>query len=104
MNQDKITTNHIAIAVDVVVFNKDGQVLLGKRLAKAGYGTWGLPGGHVLDEEQILDAAKREIKEELGDIAKIDIFNKIIAIRDNSLPPQFIRHLTLLLPNIFPQG
>ncbi len=97
MDQDKITINNIAVAVDVAVFNKSGQVLLGKRLAQAGYGTWALPGGHVLDKEDILDAARRELEEELGSSAQINISNKIIALRDNSLPPQFIRHLTVIL-------
>lgn len=97
MNQDKIKANSVAIAVDVAVFNRASQILLGKRLAKAGYGTWGLPGGHILDKEDILDAARRETEEELGGVARINIFNKIIAIRDNCLPPQFIRHLTVIL-------
>lgn len=97
MNQDKIKVNNIAIAVDVVIFNKDGQVLLGKRLAKAGHGTWSFPGGHILDKEDILDAVRRELREELGNAVQVSIFNKIIAIRDNSLPPEFIRHLTIML-------
>jgi 8-oxo-dGTP diphosphatase len=104
MNQDKIKINNIAVAADVAIFNKAGQVLLGKRLAKAGLGTWGFPGGHILDKENILDAARRELREELGDAVQVNIFNKIIAIRDNSLPPQFIRHLTVILEGEYLTG
>jgi len=45
---------------------KDGQILLGKRLSKAGFGTWGLPGGHLEPGENLAEAAKRELYEETG--------------------------------------
>lgn len=94
---DDIKTNKIAIAVDVVIFNKEGKVLLGKRLAEVGYGTWAFPGGHLNDDESLLDTAKRELEEELGDKIKINISKEIIAVRDDSLPPRFIRHLVIIL-------
>lgn len=52
----------------VIIKNSRGQILLGKRNSKALYyqGFWGLPGGVIDYGESAGDAAKREIKEELG--------------------------------------
>jgi 8-oxo-dGTP diphosphatase len=51
---------------------KDGKVLLGKRLKKAGYGQWGFPGGHLEEGESFVAAAKRELFEET-DLAGEDL-------------------------------
>lgn len=51
------------------IFIRDGsRLLLGKRTegAGAGAGTWALPGGHLERAERMIDAACREVKEELG--------------------------------------
>ncbi len=49
-----------------VVILQNGKILLGKRLVKAGFGQWGLPGGHIEFGESPVQAAKREIYEETG--------------------------------------
>lgn len=49
---------------------KDGKLLLGKRKNHTGEGTWALPGGHLEFGENLIDAAKRELKEELGITSK----------------------------------
>lgn len=49
-----------------VIIEKDGQILLGKRINCYGEGTWGLPGGHLEYGENLIDAAVRELKEETG--------------------------------------
>ena len=43
---------------------KDNKILLGKRLNVAGHGQWGLPGGHLEENEDLIEAAKRELLEE----------------------------------------
>lgn len=45
---------------------KNGKILLGKRGSGYGQGTWGFPGGHLELDEDLIDGAEREIKEELG--------------------------------------
>jgi 8-oxo-dGTP pyrophosphatase MutT (NUDIX family) len=52
------------------IFFTDGKkVLLLKRSEKGdNEGTWGLPGGKVEEKETLIDAARREAKEECGKI------------------------------------
>ena len=52
----------IKTAVDIVIFNKKGQVLFGERLAVSGNNCWGFPGGHQKTGEKIRETAGREIK------------------------------------------
>lgn len=91
-------------AVDVAIFNKDKKVLLGKRLASAGFGTWGFPGGHLKANETIRDCALREIGEELGNEIDVEVMNEIIAVRENCVAPQYIHHLTVSIKGIHKDG
>lgn len=51
----------------VVLQRPDGAVLLARRDTVAyGSGLWGLPGGHVNDDETLAGAAVRETLEEVG--------------------------------------
>jgi len=89
--------NNIKTAVDVAIFNDKEEVLLGRRLAKAGFATWGFPGGHLRTGEKIMDGASRELSEELGKEAKIKIGNNILSVRENSIEPNFIHHVTIII-------
>jgi 8-oxo-dGTP diphosphatase len=53
------------IGVGVIVI-RDGKVLLGKRKNAHGEGSWCFPGGHLEFNEEIEDAAVREVSEETG--------------------------------------
>lgn len=65
---------NIFVTVDAVTFHKepDGkyQVLLIKRKYEPFSNHWALPGGFVDDDEDLLPACKRELKEETGIIAE----------------------------------
>lgn len=60
----------IKVAVDAVIFGyfdkQDLQILLIKRKIDPFKGGWALPGGLVLDDENLDDAVKRELYEEAG--------------------------------------
>ncbi|MGI5826469.1 MAG: NUDIX domain-containing protein, partial [Patescibacteria group bacterium] len=58
-------------------------------------GTWALPGGHLELGEKLVDAAKRELKEEL-DIEAKEL--QLIAITDPLIMPQYI-HIAFFLKN-----
>lgn len=52
-----------------VVFRDIGgvrHILLGKRKGGSGDGTWGIPGGHLENEEMLAECAVRELYEECG--------------------------------------
>ena len=55
----------INVGCNVLIF-QDNKLLLGKRKNHSGAGTWGLPGGHLEYGEDLIDAAKRELAEEVG--------------------------------------
>ena len=60
---------HPAVTVDVVIFtirNDELKVLLIKRALDPFLGSWALPGGFVELDESLVEAAKRELKEETG--------------------------------------
>lgn len=54
------------ICVDVIVKDKKGNVLLVKRANKPLQGEWWVIGGRVKKGEQLKDAAKRKVFEEVG--------------------------------------
>lgn len=56
----------ISIAVDAIVFNDDGLVLVVERGRNPGKGQFALPGGFVEEGETLLEAAIRETLEETG--------------------------------------
>ncbi len=75
-----------------MVYRSDGSFLVEER-KKNDWPGINFPGGHVEDEESIVDSAIREIKEETG----LDIFNlEEMGIFEWNLPNERIRHLCVL--------
>jgi len=62
-------TSNIFVTVDAVIFrkaNNENEILFIQRKNEPFKGKWALPGGFVDDNEDLLDAARRELKEETG--------------------------------------
>lgn len=53
------------VSIDLVIRDKQGNVLLGQRINRPAQGFWFVPGGRVLKNETIENAFKRLVKEEL---------------------------------------
>ena len=70
------------IGVGVVLRDREGRVLLGKRLGSHGPGEYSLPGGHLEIGETFEDCCKREVAEETGIVLSrvihIDFANNIM--------------------------
>ena len=76
------------IGVCVILVNKEGQILLGKRKNGYGEGLYGIPGGRVEGEEKLVDCARREVKEEVG--IDIDVNEYVGVVREFQKTYNFI--------------
>lgn len=68
----------ISVAVDIAIFAQ-GKVLLVQRKNEPFQGKWALPGGFVDVDEDLQEAAKRELQEETGietDLKQVRTFGK----------------------------
>ena len=65
------------VGIGCWIFNPAGQVLLGRRLAPLGYGTWAAPGGKAEYDEMPKHCAARELREETGIIVPENKFHLI---------------------------
>lgn len=54
------------VSIDLVVINKNNQVLLGQRLNRPAKNYWFVPGGRIQKNESLSNAFLRLTKEELG--------------------------------------
>ena len=64
-NDDFVLWNDPKVVTSVVVVH-DGKIVLGRRAIEPALGMWCLPGGFVNQDEDPVDAARRECREEIG--------------------------------------
>jgi 8-oxo-dGTP diphosphatase len=84
---DRFTTH---VAVFVVVRNKNGEILLQQR-ANTGFldGYWDFPSGHLEPGESLIEAARRELHEEVGlTVAESDL--QLVHINQNHLDTPYM--------------
>ena len=81
----------------VIMIEKEGYVLLGKRGGGFGKGKWGLPQGYIEFDEDYITGAIREVKEETG----LDVeIRSIINIVSNLLSPELHTLAIVLLAGV----
>lgn len=84
-----------------VIVLRDGRVLLGRRKASHGTGTWHMPGGHLEFGEGLEGCARREVLEETG----VDIKNIRFAAATNDLFKEEGKHyITLFMLSEWESG
>ena len=54
------------VSIDLILKDRQGQVLLGKRANRPARGYWFVPGGRIRKNEKIADAISRISRSELG--------------------------------------
>jgi len=85
---EKMEEKKIGVGFGVMMLNKDGKILLGKRNEDSdkasselsGEGTWTMPGGKLHFQESFEEGAKREVAEETG-ILLTDV--KVICVNND---------------------
>ena len=79
--------DYIGVGVGAIIVNHQGQLFLARRgpLAKNERGLWEFPGGSVEFGERLIDALKREIREEYG--IEIDA-RDLLDVVDHILPEE----------------
>jgi len=79
--------DYIGVGVEAIIVNREGKLFLAQRgpQAKNERGLWEFPGGSVEFGERLIDALKREIREEYGvEIEVRDLLN----VADHILPDE----------------
>jgi len=66
MRSDREYPAHPLVGVGALVHDREGRVLLIKRKFEPNKGRWSLPGGLLETGETLLEAGRREVKEEVG--------------------------------------
>lgn len=76
------------VSIDLIVRNKEGEVLLGKRVNRPAKGYWFVPGGRIRKNERLYDAIQRIAEAELGITITLDVA-KLIGVFEHIYDDNF---------------
>jgi len=96
--------SNIIVGTSVIIRDRNQGILLGLRKGGWRPGTWGFPGGKVEWGEYLVDAAIREMKEEIGYQATPSDLQYMTLTEDIGVDYHFITHYFILkkfLPMMF---
>jgi 8-oxo-dGTP diphosphatase len=71
VRSDREYPAHPLVGVGALIHDEEGRVLMIKRRFEPNKGRWSLPGGLLETGEALIDAGRREVREELG--AEIEV-------------------------------
>jgi colanic acid biosynthesis protein WcaH len=77
------------VSIDLVIYNQDGNVLVGKRKNEPAKDTWFVPGSRLYKNERWKDAVKRISEDEVGCTITYEE-TKLIGIYDHIYPTNFM--------------
>lgn len=86
-------------ATTAAILERDGKILITKRTVSPYKGSWCIPGGHIERFEPVLDAIKREVKEETGLSLKPEFFGFF-----NEIFPEIDWHAVVMVFSGQPAG
>ena len=81
------------IAASIVVCNPEGKILIIREGDSRAYDKVNLPGGHIEDDESIIECAIREVHEETGQVQKAHHLQEPLPIEHRPFP----LHCSLLM-------
>lgn len=61
-----VVKNTPLVAIDLIVYNPDGEILIGYRKNRPAQNTWFVPGGKIFKDERIAEAIERISLAEIG--------------------------------------
>jgi colanic acid biosynthesis protein WcaH len=61
-----VVQNTPLVSIDLVIYNKEGKILLGKRVNEPAKNFWFVPGGRVFKDESLDEAFTRTTTAEIG--------------------------------------
>ncbi|MBS1491985.1 MAG: NUDIX domain-containing protein [Bacteroidetes bacterium] len=92
----------VVIHISSVITN-GSKVLMVKEGKQVSYGLYNFPGGHLEPNENILEGAYREIKEETSVEAKIDYLINILVTKGETTYINFVFHAEYINGEAIPQ-
>jgi len=95
-----VIENAPLVSIDLIVCNKVGSFLVGKRLNSPAKGYWFVPGGRVRKNEKIFDAFERLLIEELNititdtEVSSLGLYEHFYkdSVFDNKVSTHYVVH------------
>jgi 8-oxo-dGTP diphosphatase len=106
MRSDREYPAHPLVGVGALIHDREGRVLLIKRRFEPNKGRWSLPGGLLETGETLLEAGRREVREEVGVEIEVEGLFQVSEeiVRDAEGKTRFHFVLVDFLASLNPEG
>lgn len=96
------------VAIDLIIRNEAGEVLLGQRVNRPAKDSWFVPGGRILKNERVKDALRRISQRELGitisEATLVGVFDHLYADNFLNAPDVTTHYVALGFAAELPRG